>query len=201
MKTERIDDLVVLPRRVVPQPTPELNVGGDCGACVLAGLTDLSVADVYAKLREDGKVISFSQYTMASAIRAGRYAKPRLFSRIIEDAPSWRVHEILRQFGDAGWMQSMPWFQYLTMAFESGYYAIACVRHDKTGPMSGGTDHWVLLVGSRVRWELNEDGTGRGSYEVLVSCSSRSTPDEEWVEAGQFLKERGGFNCLLARPV
>jgi hypothetical protein len=36
--------------------------------------------------------------------------------------------------------------------------------------------------------------------EVLVSCSSTKTPAEEWVEADVFLKERGGFNVLLARP-
>jgi len=33
----------VLPRRVVPQPVPFIVEGGDCGACVLAGVDVLLV--------------------------------------------------------------------------------------------------------------------------------------------------------------
>jgi hypothetical protein len=39
--------MVILPRRVKPQPVPGIVEGGDCGACVLGGLFDLSVEEVY----------------------------------------------------------------------------------------------------------------------------------------------------------
>jgi len=196
-----IDELIELPRRVVHQPTPGLHQGGDCGACVLAGLMGISIEEVYDKLHPKKKPYSFSHYDMIEGLREAKYGQKKIL-RYIERAPSWPSIELMRQFGDTAWMQSLEWNQYITMAFEAGYYAIASVRHDKTGPFSGGTDHWVLLCGTRTRWEEDTKFGGRtGHREILVSCSSRSTPDEEWVEVGEFLKQRGGFNALLAKPV
>ena len=43
-----MDETIILPRRVAPQPSPAIVPGGDCGACVLAGLFGITVADAYA---------------------------------------------------------------------------------------------------------------------------------------------------------
>ena len=55
---------LILPLRVVPQPTPQINKGGDCGACVLAGLSGLTVeqvyTDIYDQELEDAKAPSWN---------------------------------------------------------------------------------------------------------------------------------------------
>lgn len=197
---EDIEELVELPRRVVHQPTPEVSPGGDCGACVLSGLLGMSIEDVYKKLHPKNEVQSFSRYDMIGALSTAKYTL-KLVDRYNDNTPHWEVREILLAFGSAGWQQSLEWQAYMHMAFEAGYYGIANVRHDKTGPFTGGPDHWVLLCGMRLRWnERQDNGSRSGQYEVLVSCSSRTTPDLEWVKVGDFLKERGGFNAILVKP-
>jgi hypothetical protein len=193
--TERVQDLVLLPRRVVHQPTPELHPGGDCGACVLAGLTDYSIEDVYRKLDpKHDTPKSFYRGSMLEALRIAKWERGRIRS-YIETCPTWAPHPGMRAWGNPSWMVSGQWLQYVTMALEAGYYAITQVDAEKKGPLGGGTNHWVMLCGTRVFWKDD-----CGEYQVLVSCSSRSTPDEEWVECGPFLQERGGFDVILARP-
>lgn len=207
---EGAEDLVVLPRRVAPQPTPEIVGGGDCGACVLAGLLGTSIENVYASLQEtptSGKgPVPFGHRTMPEALRRAYY-DTKCVDRYIDSMPSWPAHEPLRDWGNPSWMQSGDWWKYVHMALEAGYYALTTVDSKKGGPLGGGTDHWVMLCGARLNWtpfEYESEGvkrsSSRGAYEVLVSCSSRKTPDEEWVEAGAFLKERGGFFLFLVKP-
>lgn len=207
---ERVADLVELPRRVIQQPTPDIFSGGDCGACVLGGLLEMSLADVYAKLQKeqsDGKVRSFEHYSMIEALRRAKYDLQRV-DKYIEEMPQWTpVSESFRAFGNPSWMNSGAWWKYLTMALEAGYYAITTVVSSRKGPLAGGTDHWVMLCGTRVHYmphEYENDGVKNksevGSFEVLVSCSSRKTPAEEWVECGDFLRERGGFFLFLVKP-
>jgi hypothetical protein len=83
------------------------------------------------------------------------------------------------------------------MAIDAGYYGLTTVNFAKAGQAP---DHFVLLAGVRKWLEEREDGSGTYHPEVLVSCSARSTPALEWVSASEFLKQRGGFNLLLARP-
>jgi hypothetical protein len=126
-----------------------------------------------------------------------------LVDRFIADVPMWpqNAHPPFSEWGLHGGLQNLEWHAYVRMAIEAGYYGLAMVDIDKRGPFGGGTNHWVLICGARERWVPFADGGGaHGHNEVLVSCSSRRTPDEEWVDAGDFLKERGGFNVILARP-
>jgi hypothetical protein len=67
------------------------------------------------------------------------------------------------------------------------------------GPLGRGPDHWVLICGARLRGP-GDDRPGRVYQEVLVSDSARSTAGESWVDAHDLLRDRGGFNLLLARP-
>lgn len=185
---------IVLPRRVRPQPQPHLHPEGDCGPCVLAGLLDWEVRDVYERLY-DGKPRSLSREDMRRALWGSRG-----FDRIIEEAPlGWTVYEAHRAFGSPAHLQGLGWFGYIRMAVEAGYYGLAQVSYRKLGPTGPGTDHWVLLCGARERHPPAGQG-GTIAQEVLVSCSAKSSPDEEWVDAHEFLRSRGGFNLLLARP-
>ncbi len=193
------DHEVVLPRRVVRQPKPHVNPGGDCGACVLAGLLGTEVGDVYERFR-GGKCESFHWHAMRTALWEARSAG--LVDRIVTDVPMWpaNVPDMAAAWGWHSGYQSLAWASYVEMAVDAGYYGIAMVDVHKKGAHGGGTNHWVMLCGSRERTEPMSDGAAEIKNEVLVSCSSSTTPDEEWVGVQDFLRERGGFNVLLVRP-
>lgn len=184
----------VLPIRVVPQPVPFVVDAGDCGACVLAGLTGLDVADVYARLR-DGKAQTFGQHEMGRAL-----LDPEFFDRCVDAPIGWQINAVYAAWGAQPHHQNIEWFRYVRMGLDAGYYGVACVDSSKSGPLGVGTDHWVLLCGYRERRPAPGSGGGRIFTELLVSCSARSSPDEEWVDSHDFLRERGGFNLRMVRP-
>lgn len=191
----------ILPRRAKPQPQPHIESGGDCGACVLSGLTGLSIEDTYDLLLKEG---SPSRFEMIEALNFAQ--SEGLVDRIIEGVPLWSTRDVYLAFGASGYLNAREWFQYLRMAAEAGYYGIASVVFDKTGAegkIPPETDHVVLLCGARERLVPHETMKGAGCYdlEVLVSCSAKSSPDEEWVEVTSFLTNRGGYNATLVRPV
>jgi hypothetical protein len=188
---------VVLPRRVLRQPSPPLNPGGDCGPCCLGGLVGLSVPAVYAELADD-KVTGMSYAAMRQALWKAHGAG--LLDRLIDDHPLWIAgrYEAHLTWGVPSWTQNLAWFHYVRMALEAGYYALAQVVHSRGGAAYA-PDHWIMLVGAREQRREFEGGASF-EHEVLVSCSSTSTPDEEWVLERDFLRNRGGFNVFLARP-
>lgn len=197
---DRIESEVVLPRRVVPQPTPEIVSGGDCGACVLGGILGMKIEEVYDHFRGAREPLGWSHMRQALWDAKHRQQLDRIRC---DHYQTWQSgYSAFNEWGTPGWSQAGAWFEHLTMAFDAGYYAIALVDMEKKGPRGGGTNHWCMIVGSRMRWVPFPDGKGsRGHREILVSCSSRRTPDEEWVEDSDFLYERGGFNLMFARPV
>lgn len=199
--TEPLDDvadLVDLPRRVLKQPTPEVVPGGDCGACVLAGLLGLSIEDVYAKLHPSGEPRSFGWRDMSEALRSAHFDL-RLIERYITRTPMWPTWDAQRAWGDPSWSQSLDWREWLTMAFDAGYYAIAQVASVHK-PMVFETDHWVLYCGTRTKWDGPPGARQSGEFQLLVSDSGRTKPHEAWFGIGEHLKQRGGFAVMLARP-
>lgn len=187
---------VVLPRRVQPQPTPDIHPGGDCGACVIGGALGISVPEVYRRFQSTGVT---SHYEMRRLLRCS--VSEGLADRIIEEPCEWDSHgQHWRSFGLPAFMQSLPWFNQVRMAIDAGYYGLAQVdfsRRGLTGPTLD-TDHWVLLCGARTEGSVcGKTLTG----EVLVSCSARSSAGrDEWVEARDFLTHRGGYDVLFVRP-
>jgi hypothetical protein len=168
---------------------------------VLGGLFGLTVPEVYERLCE-GKQKAISQGPMRSALYEAKSLG--LADRIVPTPARWpRAAEgYFDDFGGLASRHCLEWWAYLRMAFDAGYYAIAEVDSERKGPVAQ-PDHWVLIVGVRERWVPRPADRGGGAdieNEVLVSCSSRKTPDEEWVGAGDFLLRRGGYNALLARP-
>lgn len=186
---------IVLPRRVKLQPTPDLHQGGDCGACVLGGIFDMTVQQVYDELKGDVKSIHYGE--MQRVLRVSVYQKRA--DRIIEEPAAWpRRWWGCDSFGRPSHMESLPWFNYVRAFIDAGYYGIASVDSDKQGGSKGGTDHWVMICGARTEGSVNGKViTG----DVLVSCSMRRTGMvDEWVEAREFLQHRGGYDILFARP-
>lgn len=184
---------VILPLRVATQPQPQLYARGDCGACVLSGLMGMSVEEVYTNYSTSGVPAPFTWISMREALRSARLAGH--LERLIDAAPTWHLPEYAYTFGMMGWQLHSPWFRYIRMGMEAGYYGLAVVNLEKLGPILD-IDHYVLLCGARTVYEA-----GCFSNEVLVSCSATNTPDEEWVDVKEFLRYRGGFNTLLAKPV
>jgi hypothetical protein len=194
---------VVLPRRVVPQPQPFVVPGGDCGACVLAGILETSVTRVYEDIYR-GRKEALSRPELENVLR--EIERKGLLDRLVIDVPlwppSWRMS---LAFGHAGHLSFPEWFAYVRMAMDAGYYGIASVIFDRSGvgtKVPPNTDHVVLICGARtVEVPLDHmPGVSRFDEEVLVSCSARSSPNEEWVEVRDFLATRGGYNLILVRP-
>lgn len=185
----------VLPRHARPQPRPFLVDGGDCGACALGGLVDMDVADVYATLRR-GQRATIGWHDMRDALWAARSLG--LVDRTLANVPSWAVFggDGRMPFGSPAWLQAEPWFQYVQLGVDAGCYALCTVAFDGQGPLGpdggGGCNHWVLVRGWRVADEHPRN-------QILVSCSA-TDPEGSWVGAHAFLKDRGGFNAILARP-
>jgi len=186
---------LVLPRRVIPQPTPEVSGGGDCGACVFGGIFGMTVPEVY---EFKGDVCCIGIGEMQRMLRVAAIYKKA--DRFIEDPARWAGHTTYEAFGRPGHLDYLSWFNYVRMAIDAGYYGLAQVDFARTGGRAkGGTDHWVMICGARTEGTvIDKKLTG----EVLVSCSARSTGvKDEWVEAQDFLKNRGGYNILFARPL
>jgi hypothetical protein len=179
---------IVLPRRAIAQPRPFLVDGGDCGACVLAGLAGATVADAYDNLALSRQ--GFDRAEMATALTRAKGAG--LLDRVVEAHPSWPVLPRFATFGAASQRQWQPWSTYIRMALDAGYYGLAEVAMDASGVDGPGPDHWVLLCG----WRMPTDSA---LAEVLVSCSARH-PEGRWVRIRDFVTRWGGFNALLARP-
>jgi hypothetical protein len=193
-----VDSEVVLPRRALPQPSPHVVPGGDCGACVLGALLGLTVAEFYPWF-DEGKVEALSWHTVRQALFQAR--SDRRIDRLVDDVPTWPSYEAQANWGSPGWTQNMEWFHRVRMAIDGGYYGLCSVDFAARGPMFG-HDHFVMICGARevTRPHPTVEGAGTIDQEVLVSCSA-SNVQGYWIEAREFLKTRGGFNVLLARPV
>lgn len=194
-----VTEQVVLLRRALKQPQPHISPGGDCAACVVGGLLDMTVQEIYSTF-QGGDAEAPSRPETVKTLHHARMEG--FLDRLITDTPVWSTPDYYMAFGPAAYLHNLEWFAYVRMAMDGGYYGVANVNFDQTG--NGGkcpptTDHLVLLCGARtVRIPQNKGA--RLEDQVLVSCSAKSSPDEEWVEVRDFLLNRGGYNTLWARP-
>lgn len=194
----KIIDEVVLPRRAVPQPSPALSAGGDCAACVLGGLLQKSVQEVYTELYKGNPEAPSRIETVQALQRALSFG---LLTRLITTTPVWPTPEYYLAFGPSGYLHNIEWFSYTQMALEAGYYGISPVVFDRTG--NGGlcpppTDHVVLLCGVREISLPAHPKSSKIEHQVLLSCSASKA--EEWVEVRELLTTRGAYNTIWAKP-
>lgn len=187
--------MIVLKKRVLPQPTPELNSAGDCGACVIGGLFNVkSVKEVYNKFN-NGEIQGFTRVDLEKIFKRSE----DLLDGLITSVPFWFSNLKDQAFGNLPWMQANEWFDYIKMALEAGYYGVAQVNYKKEGAYST-ADHVILICGARKQKVPLNKTISRIENQIFISCSARTSPDEEWIEVTDFLKNRGGFNCLLVKP-
>ena len=189
---------VLLKKRVIPQPLQALNTAGDCGACVLGSLFNLSIKEVYERFN-NGEPKGFTIVDLRNILLDTNNRK--YFERAVTDVPYWQVKNTDQAFGNPSWNQSQEWFNYIRMGLDGGYYPIPLVHYKKGGCFSI-VDHVVMICGCREKMEpLPRLNTHIIKPQILVSCPATTSLDEEWVDVKDFLKERGGFNCLLVRPL
>lgn len=194
-----IDEIVTLPRRVRPQPIPKLHPDGDCVACILSGLLEIPAETIYDRFHPCLETPDRLHVITALQVAASQ----GLVDRIVHDVPAWSVAPGLQFFGGLAYLQSLSFFRYARMAIDAGYYGIAFVDFERRGPIEGQPDHAVLVCGARRREVPVERGCGAAKieHEILVSCSHPETRMiEKWVEIGDFLMRRGGFNAIWVRP-
>lgn len=191
---------VILPRRVVRQPKPNLNPGGDCGACVLAGVLQLEGPQGVYDQFMDGKPQSLGWHEQADLL--GKLYWNGVLDRVITDVPHWpnEAPPFLQAFGISAVQQSMAWFRYMRMAFDAGYYGVLPWDYSGSGPLGHGTDHVVLACGVREESVALDNGVGRIEQQILISCSA-AHPEGKWYSKLDILKRHGGFNAILVRPV
>lgn len=190
-------DEVVLSLRAVVQPSPVISPGGDCSACVLGGFLGLSVPEVYEGLL-GGKIEPLSWTGMRQALWDA--SSKGMVDRLIDDVPIWPAYDPQAIWGAPSWGQNMEWFHRMRMAIDGGYYGFCSIDYAAKGPFVDG-DHWVLVCGAREvpRPHPTVAKSHVIHQEILVSCSA-SGISGTWHDARTFLKHRGGFNVLLARP-
>lgn len=194
---------VILPRRAHAQPSPRRVALGDCGACALGGLLGITVDQTYTLVCGPRSFPlpsgpqSIGWQTMCEVVEASETAG-RL-SRALVDIPHWNVGGAHMTWGLSAMWQSRPWWKLAMTAMDAGLYGLACVSSVGGGADSEGPDHWVLIVGYRVRVESPGGDSEREHRELLVSCSARH-PEGKWVGRREFLEKWGGFNTIWARP-
>lgn len=190
---------IVLSRRVIPQPIPMVHNGGDCGPCVLGGIFGLSVQQCYEQFKEFKEQTALSWLGMYYAVH--RAMAEGFALHVISDVPTWDRPQSMMLFGCPSWNWNLQWFRYITMALQAGYYGIAAVAHDKTGPISRNPgDHWVMVCGARCYLTPIREGCCSVESEIFISNSSTQAASEEWVKVSEFLEKWGGYNTLLVRP-
>ena len=194
--------MIILSRRVLPQPKPAIVDGGDCGPCVFAGLLGLpSVADAYERYSSRDPIHqSWHSNEMRGSIQTAM--AEGLIDRIVDDVPLWVPPPIKMSFGAPAHEQSLAWFEYVRMGLDAGYYGLTVIDYDGKGEAP---DHWVMICGARTLSEklTLRDGLNATRFhnEILVSNSAPSQPAEQWVDPFAWLRDHGGFAVILARPV
>jgi len=200
---------VILPRRVIPQPSPHVVAGGDCGGCCISGVLGISINQAYSLQDKDCRrkdaqdaPVPFGWHDMGFALKNGGWCGNTLTDTVIDEIPMWPgwVHKSQLTKGFLGWQYHLPWWHYVRMGLLGGFYGICQVSLDPKGPL-GSHDHWVLICGCReVETPIEAmPGARRIDQHILVSCSARH-PQGEWRDASKFMIDHGGYNVILVRP-
>lgn len=198
---------VILPRRSLPQPSPAVYPGGDCGACVIAGVLGISIEKAYALQDRDERPEGhkdeprpFSWTRMGHALHC--WGHDKLTDGVLDQTPiwPWEAWRNNMPWGLVSWQQNMAWWNYVRMGLLGGFYGVVQMDLDGRGPGSD-HNHWQLICGARLNFvpDPKKDGTGRYDQDILISCSARH-PEGKWYDSRLFLRERGGFNVIMVRP-
>jgi hypothetical protein len=216
---------IVLPRRPPKNYEVSLSDGGDCGACAVAGLLQISIEQAY-EYHVSGeylggkpipKISAWNRRSLINTLEGmtndldGWRALPNLVEHVVSETPLFpfdHPHGILGlPYGLTSWSQFSPWCDYVRAMLNGGYYGLTTVFNNGVTQLDntyGETNHWVTIVGWRYaftkREDLEDKYSGSYSQEVLIANSAKNSPLEEWICAADFLKKWGGFSAIWAKP-
>mgnify|MGYP001469470245 CR=1 FL=1 len=180
---------------VVPQISPKVLSGGDCGYCCLAGLLGVSVPVAYE--------ITESRMPKGFEGRASMCA--------------WRWRFLLQSFGLPGeeyrpkhyyyksgaipmhW-DNRNWIDGVRDVVAAGDVLVASVRFNRGAPppphTPGDSDHNVLITGYKQHWLPHPTMAGAASQsrEVLISCSAKG---ESWIPWDELLYWHGAYPAFV----
>lgn len=199
---------IILERRSLSQPSPYIVNGGDCGACVLSGLLNISVKEAYTLHQVPDnmpKEHPFSLYTMKKTLEMLSPPFSSNFIHTVTEIPIWPFDYLLptqSSFGLLGLTMFCSWKNYLIAMLHGGFYGVTQVfnnghfqlNHDNSVNAYPLTNHWVIICGWR-----NAKINNSFEDQILISNSASNSPKEEWIEIQHFLKHWGGFNCMYVK--
>jgi hypothetical protein len=182
---------MILP--ITARPHEGINAGGDCGPCCLAGITGLSVREIYEKYltRIDGTCYE----DIITACWKLRFAD-KIQYHTTELPVNKKSHDPEYQiFGNPSWENFREWSLHVNDMFLRGYVGIAQV-HQNGNAMGDRKhqwyhNHWVLIKGI--------DGIEEGrkinmdELKVHISCPTFGEYTKEPLE---FLMNYGGYNPI-----
>jgi hypothetical protein len=166
-----------------------INPSGDCGPCCLAGVTGVSVDQIYKDFgRIDGMTYD-CMYQMS-----WRYAVNGLLRCVSNDLPSLdssAENPRWMTFGRPSWFNEYGWISNVSAKIIGGWIGIAMVNLWGKALEEEHANHWVLVVGCN-NSESFKDRT------VDISCPTRG---EFTIQSKDFLKNYGGYNVIWVKPL
>lgn len=186
---------LTLTLRPLPQPEPATVTGGDCAACVLAGLSNRPLADIYELARPNLPPDGLNWSETVAALQ--RLTERGHIDRAITAVPNWPVEPALSYWGASGYPAFVEWYSYVRLGLEAGYYGVI-FTHIAPSAQANEINHVELICGARERPVDDADGS-YSAVEVLVACPKRH--NERWLSALELLRLHGGWNVILVKPV
>ncbi len=176
--------------------TPEYS--GDCGLCVIGGITGISKSELIEKYNGRGNGMDYEDLYKVCWM---------LFS---DKKLNWIYNDLPRDvrymsasgadFGHPSWTNFISWSEQAKRMLNAGCLGIAKVNMsgnamgDRTHQFV--TDHWVMIRGINYGKDGDVEYEGK-SRVVHISCSVRG---EYSVNCFEFLLNYGGYNTIWIRP-
>ena len=176
------------------KPHAGINHGGDCGPCCLAGITGMTVREVY-DICFNGTVDGTSYedvYEACWKLKIGKHI--RYFHNQLPLSMK-HLEPRYQPFGNPSWENFNEWLSNAISQLKQGYVGLANVNMDGKAPgdlrHQWMTNHWVLIVGAV---DDMSDGDRR---MVHISCPTRG---EFTIHPMEFLINYGGYNTIWVLP-
>lgn len=178
--------MVIVNYKAVPQQG--INPAGDCGPCCLAGVSGISVQEIYDIF---GKVDGMTYFCMKNmCLKLQEKGLIKDFENNLPEQGDWQKDPEWNTFGRPSWMNLHPWMNNVSLHIHSGWVGIAMVNlHGRALQERMHANHWVLITGA-------ENGERHADKFVKISCP---TLGEYEKSAEDFLMNYGGYNAIWVR--
>lgn len=189
----------ILPLRSKHKLPVSIVKNGDCTYCCIAGLLGVEIEKVYELCVQYGVTEKYEPLTHEFGIPnlLGELIDKNWLNAFIDHVPFWPQQYLnIQSYGFQGHMFWKPWFDYISMAIDAGYYGLLSVNCYGTG---GVNDHTVLLKGYRTRWVDNPNFKGSLVLHSELCISDPNKEEDGWFLCETYLKNYGGYDVILVR--